>query len=66
MIDMEGGYGKMWALSARCVNCGHRDDAVLQHHRRLYPKPVVVSQSTTVQVATELSLEPESLEPLAA
>lgn len=27
LIDMEAGYGEMWSLSRRCVNCGHRDDA---------------------------------------
>ena len=29
MIDMEAGYGEMWSRGWRCVNCGHRDDAVV-------------------------------------
>jgi C4-type Zn-finger protein len=45
MIDMEGGYGEMWSVSTRCVNCGHRDDAVIQHHRQLSAKPVMATMS---------------------
>lgn len=41
MIDMEGGYGEMWSVSTRCVNCGHRDDAVIQNHRQLSAKPAM-------------------------
>ncbi|HMS84219.1 MAG TPA: hypothetical protein PKD12_11255 [Nitrospira sp.] len=41
MIDMQGGYGEMWSASTRCVNCGHRDDAVIQHHRRAYAKVAI-------------------------
>ena len=41
LIDMEGGYGEMWSVSTRCVNCGHRDDAVIQHHRQLFAKPMM-------------------------
>jgi len=33
-LDLEAGYGEMWACAWRCVNCGHRDDAVIQQHRR--------------------------------
>ena len=67
MIDMEGGYGEMWSRSWRCVNCGHRDDAVIQHHRQLVAKSsVVCSQAVTVQDTVELPWELESTEPLAA
>ena len=67
MIDMEGGYGEMWSRSRRCVNCGHRDDAVLQHHRQLQAKPSAVSpHAVTVQDTVELPWESESVEPLAA
>ena len=45
MIDMEGGYGEMWSVSTRCVNCGHRDDAVIQHHQQLSAKPVMATMS---------------------
>jgi hypothetical protein len=66
MIDMEGGYGEMWSVSTRCVNCGHRDDAVIKHHRQLYAKPVAALQFMTVQAAFNLTMEPEEAESLAA
>lgn len=67
MIDMEGDYGEMWSRSWRCFNCGHRDDAVLQHHRHLYAKPVAASpQPVTVEETIEWIWEPEGMEPLAA
>ena len=67
MIDMEADYGEMWSRSSRCVNCGHRDDAVLQHHRQRHTLPITVSRTTvTVQETVELSWESESVEPLAA
>jgi len=34
LFDLEAGYGEMWACAWRCINCGHRDDAVIQHHRQ--------------------------------
>ena len=67
MIDLEGGYGEMWSCSWRCVNCGHRDDAVLRQHRQRYAEPIMVSlQTVTVPETVALSWELESLEPLAA
>lgn len=67
MIDLEGGYGEMWSCSRRCFNCGHRDDAVLQHHRQLYVKRVAGSSSTApVQESIDLHWESEGVEPLAA
>jgi hypothetical protein len=67
MIDMEADYGEMWSRSSRCVNCGHRDDAVLRHHRQLRVRPIMVSpQAVAVQETVELSWESESVEPLAA
>ena len=67
MIDMEAGYGEMWGHSWRCFNCGHRDDAVIQHHRRRNAKPIVASPLTVVVEDTiERSWELESAEPLAA
>jgi len=66
MIDLEGGYGEMWSCSWRCVNCGHRDDAVLRQHRQRYAAPIMVSlQTMTVPETVALSWELESLEPLA-
>jgi hypothetical protein len=67
MIDMEADYGEMWTRSWRCVNCGHRDDAVLQHHRQLQARPIAVSpHPVTVHETVELPWESESVEPLAA
>lgn len=66
LIDMEASYGEMWNLSWRCVNCGHRDDAVLQHHRQLYAKSMAIPQAVTDRELGELSLEPEKAAPLAA
>ncbi|MDH4082115.1 MAG: hypothetical protein OEV99_00015 [Nitrospira sp.] len=67
MIDMEGGYGEMWSRSWRCFNCGHRDDAVLQHHRQLDAKRVAGNLLTVpAHEATDLPWESEEVEPLAA
>lgn len=67
MIDMEADYGEMWSRSWRCFNCGHRDDAVIQHHRRTQATPMVVSpEVVAVSEAIDLPWESESGEPLAA
>lgn len=67
IVDMEAGYGELWSHSWRCFNCGHRDDAVIQHHRQLYGKPIVASPPTVVvEEPIERSWESESVEPLAA
>ena len=71
LIDMEAGYGEMWSRSSRCINCGHRDHAVIQHHRQLPANQIVVSPpALTVQETIALSwkseMDPESVEPLAA
>lgn len=67
MIDMEAGYGEMWSRSSRCVNCGHRDDAVLQHHRQLHARPIAANLHVVPAKETvEMSWESESVEPLAA
>jgi hypothetical protein len=57
----------MWSRSWRCFNCGHRDDAVIQHHRQAHARLMAVSpQTVTVPKTVELPWEPESIEPLAA
>ena len=67
MIDMEAGYGEMWSHSWRCFNCGHRDDAVIRHHRQTHVRQMTVSsEAVMVQEVIELSRESESAEPLAA
>ncbi|MBX3325184.1 MAG: hypothetical protein U0223_07580 [Nitrospira sp.] len=65
MLDMEAAYGEMWSISSRCVNCGHRHDAVIQQHRQAYLRPVAISQTVAVSVAFDLPSDTE-LEPLAA
>ena len=65
MIDMEAGYGEMWTHSWRCFNCGHRDDAVLQHHRQGHATPMAVSPGLVPGQGT-VELSWESAEPLAA
>ena len=65
MIDMEAGYGEMWSRSWRCFNCGHRDDAVIQHHRQVHAKSVAVNLSAVPEVVA-LSSELETVESLAA
>ena len=65
MIDMEAAYGEMWSIGFRCVNCGHRHDAVIQQHRQAYVRPVAVSQTVAVSEALDLPWDSEQ-EPLAA
>ena len=65
IIDMEGAYGEMWSTCSRCVNCGHRHDAVIQQHRQSHARPVAVSQTAAASEALALSWDEEQ-EPLAA
>jgi hypothetical protein len=64
MIDMEGGYGEMWRVSTRCVNYGHRDDAVIQHHRQLFAKPIMETRPVSGTLNRES--KSEEIELLAA
>ncbi|HEX5544048.1 MAG TPA: hypothetical protein VFX10_01060 [Nitrospira sp.] len=67
MIDMEAGYGEMWSRSWRCFNCGHRHDAVIQHHREIHAKLIERPlAAVTVPETVELAWESESVDPLAA
>ncbi len=67
LLDMEAGCREMmWSLTWRCVNCGHRDDAVMQQHRRDQTERVVVRPDVVaVPESLEEVAEPEWLEPLA-
>jgi hypothetical protein len=57
----------MWSRSWRCFNCGHRDDAVIQHHRQTHAKSIEIClAAVTVPETVELPWESESVEPLAA
>ena len=67
MIDMEADYGEMWSRSWRCFNCGHRDDAVIQHHRQIHARSIEGTLSAVpVSETIELPWESASVEPLAA
>ena len=67
MIDMEADYGQMWSRSWRCFNCGHRHDAVIQHHRQIQAQSIERHLATvTVSETVELPWESESVDPLAA
>ena len=33
LLDMEGGFGGMWAQSWRCMNCGAVHDAVIEQNQ---------------------------------
>ena len=65
MIDLEAGYGEMWSRSWRCFNSGHRDDAVIQHHRQVHAGSMAVNLQT-VTVPETVELPWESDESLAA
>jgi hypothetical protein len=32
-LDLESGFGEMWAKMWHCVNCGHTHDPVLERNR---------------------------------
>ena len=67
MIDMEADYGEMWSRNYRCFNCGHPDDAVIQHRHQTHAKSIERRlAAVTVPEAVELPVESESVEPLAA
>jgi len=33
LLDMEGGFGEMWAQCWRCTNCGSLHDMVIEQNR---------------------------------
>ena len=45
VLDMEGGYGEMWATSLRCVNCGRIYDSVIEENRLARQEKVLVTSS---------------------
>ena len=44
-LDVEGGYGEMWARSWHCLNCGHTHDPVIEQNRLAQQKKVMVLPS---------------------
>ena len=45
LLDMESSYGKMWARSLRCANCGYVHDATIEQHRLAQQKKVLALPS---------------------
>ena len=45
LLDMEGGFGEMWAKSWRCMNCGAVHDGVIAQNRRVRPENVLALTS---------------------
>ncbi|MDH4083660.1 MAG: hypothetical protein OEV99_07285 [Nitrospira sp.] len=67
MIDMEASYGEMWVCARRYVNCGYRQDAVMQQHRLAQaPQQLVSHHVVTVRDPIDLAWESESVDALAA
>ena len=44
-LDLESGYGEMWARSWHCVNCGHVHDPVIERNRLAQSEKVLVLPS---------------------
>ena len=66
-LDMEGGFGEMWARSWRCVNCGHVHDAVIERNRlALREKGLAYSSGESDYQDEEVPLGVESFHRLAA
>jgi len=67
LLDLDSSYGGIWACAWRCVNCGHRDDAVMQQHRQAQAAQRVGRLETvTTREEREVPCEPDAVEPLAA
>ena len=61
MLDMEGGFGEMWARSSRCVNCGHVHDAVIERNRpALMKQSLAYASSETAHQEDDVLLGVES------
>jgi hypothetical protein len=60
LFDLDGGTER-WALSWRCVNCGHRDDTVMRAHRYRETIPSALVISRNEKVSTVPSHTPTSL-----
>ena len=46
MLDMEGGFGEMWATSWRCVNCSHTHDPTIERNRLAQQQGKVLALSS--------------------
>jgi uncharacterized Zn finger protein len=45
LLDMEGGFGEMWAHSWRCMNCGAVHDGVIAQNQLARQENVLVLTS---------------------
>jgi len=45
LLDMEGGFGEMWAQSWRCMNCGAVHDGVIAQNQLARQENVLVLTS---------------------
>ncbi len=67
LMDLEASDGEMWACTWRCVNCGHREDAVIAQHRRARTEQSLRRLETLAAPAEMVAArEPDAVEPLAA
>lgn len=66
LLDMEATYSEMWAKSWRCVNCGHRDDAIIRGHRHRAALKAVPSVVAAESEVVQEIWDEESVEELAA
>jgi len=66
MLDLGANHGEMWACVWRCVNCGHRDDAVMQQHRQAQTAQRVGCLEAVATREESAAGKPDSVAPLAA
>ena len=60
-LDLESPYGRMWARSLRCGNCGHvHDSAIKQFHPARQEKDVAIPSSEPDYQDDEVHLGAES------
>lgn len=61
LFDMDGPYGHLWAMSSRCLNCGHVHDPVVEANRQPQPmKAMLVSHGEPDYQDAEVHLGAES------
>lgn len=59
-LDIKGGFGEMWARSARCVNCGHIHDSVIERNRLAQKQSVTFASSAPDYQEEDVHLGVES------
>lgn len=56
-LDMEAGFGEMWAYSWRCISCGAIHDAVIENNRMAREPKALLSASVETFEETYLGGE---------